>query len=257
MAPVTTGADLRPPRSIRWGALALVVLLHALALVVLVRAFAPEFAEEVVRTTTQAFDIPLTPPPSPQPEVRHPAKPVSPPSAQGAAGASGKRATPRDVAVPRAPITIVPTQAPPVASAGRDDSAGASRTGAGTGAGGQGSGLGAGGSGSGQGGGGGIASKPEKIAGDINSARDYPAASRDLRLGHQVVIVLRVGTDGKAKACRVAQASPDAEADRITCRLAMERFRFRPARDAGGNPVEADYGWRQRWFLKGQGGDAP
>jgi protein TonB len=34
----------------------------------------------------------------------------------------------------------------------------------------------------------------------------------------------------------------------ITCRLAEERFRFRPSLDNQGNPVEAMYGWRQRWF---------
>jgi protein TonB len=46
----------------------------------------------------------------------------------------------------------------------------------------------------------------------------------------------------------VVEPSPDPEADRITCRLAEERFRFRPARNAGGEPVAAQYGWRQRWF---------
>ncbi|XJJ59132.1 energy transducer TonB [Novosphingobium sp. BL-8H] len=249
---MTTGADLRPPRSIRWGMAALVTLLHLLIIAVLVQAFAPTFADELVRTTTQAFDIPLSPPPSPQPEARQSAAVPAQPGAQGSAGAPGQRALPREVAAPRAPVAIVPTQAPPVVGSGRDDAAGAGQAGTGSGAGGQGAGPGAGGSGSGQGGGG-AASRPEKIAGDINSARDYPAASRQLRLGHQVVVILRVGVDGKAKSCRIAQPSPDAEADRITCALAMDRFRFRPARDAAGNPVEADYGWRQRWFLKAQG----
>ena len=59
---------------------------------------------------------------------------------------------------------------------------------------------------------------------------------------------MTVGTDGRASNCRVTEPSPDPEADRITCRLAVERFRFKPATDAIGNPVPATYGWRQRWF---------
>ena len=102
------------------------------------------------------------------------------------------------------------------------------------------------GTGSGQGAGG--ARKVEKIAGDIRSARDYPKAGREDRLGRRVVIAITVGVDGKPKACRIARASGNDEADRITCQLAVERFRFRPATDRNGNPVEAVYGWEQRWF---------
>ncbi|WP_245892858.1 TonB family protein [Novosphingobium guangzhouense] len=87
-----------------------------------------------------------------------------------------------------------------------------------------------------------------KIAGDINSARDYPRAGRDLRVGASVTIDLTVGRDGRVTSCRVIQPSPDPQADRITCDLATRRFRFRPATDSGGNQVEALYRWRQRWF---------
>ena len=91
---------------------------------------------------------------------------------------------------------------------------------------------------------------PVKTAGEINDARDYPVppGGREIRRGKQVVVYMTVGTDGRARNCRVVQPSPDPEADRITCRLAEERFRFRPATDAMGNPVAAEYGWRQRWF---------
>ena len=65
------------------------------------------------------------------------------------------------------------------------------------------------------------------------------------------MIALTVGTDGRVKGCRIVRPSPDPEADAITCRLATERFRFRPARDRNGEPVESVYGWRQSWFSKG------
>ncbi|WP_031341539.1 TonB family protein [Novosphingobium lindaniclasticum] len=241
-------ADLKPPRRTRAGMILLVAVLHFAALAVLIRAFTPELGTRIVGSLTRAFDVPLaSPPPSPTPD---PAPAAAPERAQGAAGAPGKVAKPRETVVPRAVVAIKPTVAPPVAGSGEDRSSGARSDGAGAGAAGSGAGTGSGASGSGQGGGGGIAAKPVKIAGDINSARDYPRESRDLRLGAQVVIALRVGIEGRVKACRVVQASPDPEADRVTCRLAAERFRFKPARDAQGNAVEAEYGWRQRWFLK-------
>ena len=54
--------------------------------------------------------------------------------------------------------------------------------------------------------------------------------------------------DGRVTACRVTDPSPDPEADAITCRLASERFVFRPRLDASGQPVVGIYRWRQRWF---------
>ena len=112
----------------------------------------------------------------------------------------------------------------------------------------QGNGAGtAAGAGTGAGAGEGAATRPEKLAGDI-LARDYPAASRAQRLGHAVLITFTVGTDGRVHDCQIREPSPDPEADVITCRLAEQRFRFRPAMDATGNPVTSIYGWRQKWF---------
>ena len=85
-----------------------------------------------------------------------------------------------------------------------------------------------------------------KISGEIQ-ASDYPAASRPLRIGDYVIVALTVGADGRPTACRIHRPSRDPQADAITCNLARSRFRFRPATDAGGNPVEAEFGWRQAW----------
>jgi protein TonB len=86
-----------------------------------------------------------------------------------------------------------------------------------------------------------------QTGGTIDSAKDYPIASRDLRIGKAVLVVFTVGVDGRAHDCEVREPSGDAEADAITCRLAVARFRFRPASDAAGNAVAVKYGWRQRW----------
>lgn len=240
-----SGADLSSPRPVRVGAFVAVAVLHLLAIGMLIRAFAPDFTSKAVDAVLTTFTVTVktvepSPPPPPAPKGG---------AAQGAAGAAGKRAVPREVAAPKPKVAIPrPQVAPPVAGTGAANTAGARDAGAGTGAGGQGEGTGSGGAGNGQGAGGGT--RPVKIAGDINSARDYPIATRDLRIGASVVIWLTVGTDGKPSACKVARPSKDAEANAITCRLALERFRFRPATDANGQPVVSTYGWQQRWFYK-------
>lgn len=236
-------ADLSSPRRTRLGVAVLVVVLHVAAVLALIRAFAPEFTAAVADRVTAAFTVTVTsPPPSPSPTPT-----PSEPEPTGAAAEVGRKAVPKEVAAPKPRIVIaVPSPAPMVAGKGSDVTSGARDRGAGTGAGGQGQGTGSGLGGSGQGAGG--ASRAVKIAGDISSARDYPRRSRELRIGDHVIVALTVGADGRVRSCRVHRPSRDSEADRITCRLATERFRFRPATDASGHPVESIYGWQQRWY---------
>ncbi|VWX54489.1 TonB family protein [Novosphingobium sp. 9U] len=221
-----------------------VAALHLGAIVLLVRAFAPGAIATVLGPVTAAFDIAITPPAvEPKPEPKAEPRSAEP---QGKAAPAGKKASPREVTAPKPRIAVAKDVAPPVSGTGSADNAGARESGSGTGAGGFGQGTGAGGSGTGTGGGGGI--KAVKIAGDIVSARDYPAATRALRLGSAVTVALTVGADGRVSGCRIVRASRDPEADRVTCQLATERFRFRPARDGEGAPVASVYGWQQRWF---------
>jgi protein TonB len=237
-----TQAKLTAPHWTHLTAALLVSLLHVVLVAVLIRAFAPELGAAILRPATQAFDVAITahrPPPPPPPSAS------ALPQEAAAAAPAGRKAQPRAVAAPRPAIALAPTVAPPVAGTGPDDASGAQAAGQGTGAGGQGLGTGSGAGGSGSGGG---AAKPVKIAGDIVSARDYPRGTRALRLGSAVTIALTVGKDGRVSGCRVVRASRDPEADRITCRLATERFRFRPARDDAGRPVAGVFGWQQRWF---------
>lgn len=193
---------------------------------------------------TAAYSIPLDPPQPPPP----PASPVPTPQPAGAEGAAAKAAKPKPVVAAPAKIPTKAMTAAPAASTGDATRSGASGAGAGTGGGSVGSGTGSGGSGDGAGSG---ASRAVKIAGDITATRDYPARTRNLRLGSSVIVVLTVGTDGRVRACRVHKPSPDPEADAITCRLATQRFRFRPATDRAGNPVESEYGWQQSFFVPG------
>lgn len=236
-----TRADITSSRRTRVGVALAVALFHILVVFALIRAFAPDMPERVVQQALEALNVTITtppPPPSPQPSKDA--------ERAGAAAEAGRKAVPKETAAPKPKIILAEKPAPPVKSTGAADTSGARDAGQGTGAGGQGSGTGSGSGGDGQGAGG--KTKAVKIAGDINSARDYPRATRDIRIGSDVIIALTVGTDGRVTDCRVHRSSRDAEADRITCRLAMERFRFRPATDAAGNPATSTYHWRQWWF---------
>lgn len=231
------------PRRPRPAALAAIVLLHLLAIYALARAFAPQQTASVERAVLSAVTVTVEtkqyePPPPPEPEPD-----------SGAAGEEGRKAVPRPVVAPVPAVTVKPAPpAPRASSTGTDNSSGARDAGTGTGAGGTGTGTGSGAGGTGQGGG--IATKPEWIGGAINNARDYPrpAGGRQARIGSEVVVKVTVGIDGRASGCSVYKPSPDPEADAITCRLVEQRLRFRPATDASGKPVAADFYWRQRWF---------
>lgn len=223
------------PRRTRWGLLVLLVIGHLLALAGLARVFAPDLTLKAVEQAGSLVTVWV--------RTREPDPPPGPDA--GAAGAAGDKAVPREVAAPKAPVPR-PSTAPAAASTGAANQSGASE-GQGTGAGGTGDGPGSGGSGTGQGSG---ARALEHVSGTIDNARDYPVppGGREVRRGHDVVIELAVGTDGRVKSCRVTDPSPDPEADAITCRLAMQRFVFRPRLDASGQPATGIYRWRQRWF---------
>lgn len=230
--------DLKPSRRARFGIVVLIVLLHLAVIAGLIRAFAPGVTTAVVDKALSVLTVTVTTP-EPEPDP-------APLPDEGASGERGRKAKPTDASAPKAPIPVRPKPTPPAASTGAELESGASESGAGTGGAHAGAGTGSGQGGSGQGGG--AVRGVEKIAGDINSAKDYPRETRDLRIGHSVTILLAVGTDGRVTGCRVTSPSPDAEADAITCRLATKRFRFRPATDAAGNAVPGKYAWRQRWF---------
>lgn len=228
-------------RRLKPGTLLLIGLLHLLAFYGLVRAFAPDFTAGVERSVVSAFTVTVTTPE--EPEVPEPEPD------EGAAGDPGKEAVPNPVTAPSPRVVVKPDPpAPRASSTGDAVTSGAKEEGDGTGA--AGSGLGAG-SGRGGGGQGGIAAtKPVHVSGSIDNARDYPVpeGGRQARRGNEVIVKVTVGTDGRASNCSIYRASPDAEADRITCQLVVERLRFKPATDRNGDPVAAPFYWKQRWF---------
>ena len=240
----TDRADLSAPTSTRGLVIALVALVHVAAILGLIRAFAPDFSARVAEQVLATFNVTVVTAPSPEP----PPPPSRAPEPAGKAAEIGKKAVPKETMAPKPKIAIATPAAPPVAGRGTANAAGSADTGEGTGAGGRGSGTGAGSGGTGGGGGASLARRLEQIAGNISSARDYPNAGREARNGQQVTIQIAVDSGGRPHSCRIIAPSNDPEADRRTCQLAIERFRFRPRLDHAGNPVAGEFQWRQRWW---------
>lgn len=231
------------PRKPSWPLIAAIVLLHLAALYGLARALAPDFTASVAREVVSAFSVTVTAPPDPPPPENR-----SEPD-EGAQGDPGRKAVAQPVTSP--PVRVPLKQDRPLpraASTGAASLSGAATAGDGTGA--AGSGLGTGSGNRGNGAGGVAVSKPVHISGRIDNARDYPvpAGGRAARRGTQVIVRVTVGPDGRARDCVIYRASPDPEADRITCELVETRLGFRPATDANGNAVSAPFYWRQQWF---------
>jgi protein TonB len=203
-----------------------VALLHALLGYVLVSGLAVELGL-VPGEALKTFDV--TPPTPPPPAV--PA-PVRVPKPEGAAAPASEKARPTPVPTPRAEAGCRSWAVPMpvgVACAGSSEAPGT-----GTGAGGAGSGAGAGTGGGGTGGGG-RAVPAQRIAGALADS-DYPGRSRPARV-ESVAVRFTVGAEGRASACRVTRSSGNPRLDAQTCALIEARFRYRPARNAAGEPV--------------------
>ena len=189
----------------------------------------------------------VPPPPEKTPSATH--KPMDP---EGAAAPPALQSTPTEIAAPKAKLPVpTPIAAAPVPGQGSAPAAGAAPTpGPGTGRGGTGNGLGSGLSGTGTGGGGsgGAEAEAEMVAGSIGD-EDYPRAALVDRAQGTVQFTFTVEPSGRIDHCRVTRSSGNRTLDATTCRLATQRFRFRPARDTAGRPIASDEPGEQNWRL--------
>lgn len=220
--------------------LALIALVHLVLFYGLIRALAPNAVATAEDTIVSAFTVTVTAPEEPEDQDTEP---------EGAQSAAGVEAVAAPVSAPTPAIPAPQDRTvPPVASTGSADTSGAADSGTGTGADGEGVGTGSGEQGMGSGSG--AATKPEIISGALNSARDFPVppGGREARIGTSVIVKVIVQPNGRATDCSIYRASPFPETDRATCRLVMQRLRFRPATNAAGEPVAAPFYYRQRFF---------
>ncbi|MDB5669045.1 MAG: hypothetical protein JWO25_4 [Alphaproteobacteria bacterium] len=239
-------------RSERWKAAAGAAVLEVALAWVLVTGLAVE-APHAVTERLQVFGIlpaPPKPPPPPPPAPR-----LRTPKKEGAASPANLRSTPTEVVAPT-PRIVSPVP-PPIVSAplpglGADPSAGASNVrGPGTGSSGEGNGTGSGSGGNGEGGGGG-GSPPRFLKGEIRD-KDYPKSAGEAGIGGIVDVQYVVGTDGRARNCRVTRSSGDADLDFTTCRLVEKRYRYKAATDGQGRPIDSKVADSHEWVsVRGQ-----
>jgi len=219
--------------------LIVVGLIHVAAIFGLLRAFDIDVVPQAVKSIT-SFSLDF------ESEPEEPPAKVEEIEPEGASGEEAPEAAAREVSAPPVVVPKKTVPIPPASSTGDEDVSGAAEQGTGTGRGGPGVGTGSGGEGSGSGGVP-FQRRAEKVAGEIR-ARDYPRASVSERDGSYVIVHFTVTPDGRTRDCRVARSSGNAEVDRITCKLVIERFRYRPAIDSNGDPASEKVGWKQWWW---------
>lgn len=192
-----------------------------------------------------AVEEPPPPPAEPPPPKTTKANRPKPKDPEGAASPANLKNTPSEIVVPPPEIRLEvppPVIAAPVAGQGAAPAAGAAEMpGPGTGSGGIGTGLGSGNQGTGTGGGGdggGRGTPARWLRGSITD-RDYPDAAYERRIGGTVFLRFVVAPTGRVSECTVTRSSGSRELDATTCRLILRRFRYRPARDAEGNPISS------------------
>jgi protein TonB len=236
----------RKERSERFAAMIGAGVIHAVLGYALLSGLAVHIAPrpaEVLKLFT--VTPPEPPPPAPKPASR------AAPLREGAAAPRNLRTRATEIVSPPPPI-VIPPPAPiitaPIPAQGDDRTSGASPLpGPGTGSGGQGTGTGSGRYGDGPGGGGGIG--PRQIKGHIRNS-DYPRGAAEAGASGMVSVRYTVAADGHVSRCIVTHSSGSAELDSTTCRLIEQRFIFQPARDAYGQPVQADIVEDHEWIME-------
>jgi protein TonB len=215
------------------------VAIHLLAIAVVALLAPPRPPPPVAEPGLVAVPLDDPPPPAPRPTEQAEEGAAAPPSR----GSSEAPSPPP----PPAPLAR-PTPAEPATDPGSQQASGAGASpGPGAGAGGEGSGTGAGDGGAGAGSG--ALTPPVRVAGALTNA-DYRRTRPPAGAAGTVTVSYRVRTDGAVDRCTVLRTSGYDALDSATCRLIERRFRYEPARDAAGRPIDwevrTDYTWRPR-----------
>lgn len=231
-----------------------VAVIHALVGLALLRGLGVS-VQPAVGDFPELVQVTLEPPPPQTPappdiEEHALAKPKDP---EGAASPANIENRPTEIVAPEPQVRIPPPQpilAAPVAATGTAAISGAARLpGPGTGAGGTGTGLGSGRYGSGTGGGGGGRGiKAQLIRGGIDP-EDYPRSAVARRAQGTTYLRFTVQTNGRVRNCVVTRSSGHRDLDAATCPLLERSLRYRPARDAAGQPIPETINGRQDWLL--------
>ena len=193
-----------------------------------------DIVERLVQVTLAKPPPPtvIKPPPRMQPR-RESAPKAAPEKLGGSPGPKPAHAPPSVAPI----VAVKPSAAPSGGGTGTGPAVGA---GAGGGTGGTGYGAGVGGG-----------TELEQIAGEI-VRRDYPRHLADAGIGGVVGILFRVEPTGLVSRCRVTRSSGVPELDALTCRLIIQRFRYRPSTDRYGRPMADNVEGEHEWIPHGR-----
>jgi periplasmic protein TonB len=217
-------------------ALAAVVLVQTALAFVLLSGLRVDIRRPV-DVVQRLIEITLAKPPPPAPPVesrrqtekRQSAAPKARPEKLG--GSPG----PKPAHAPPSVKPVVAVQPSAAPSGGGSGTGPASGAGAGGGSGGEGYGAGGGGS------------DLEQIAGEI-TPRDYPRRLAGAGVGGVVGILFRVEPTGLVSRCSITRSSGVPELDALTCRLIVQRFRYRPSTDRYGRPIADNVEGEHEWI---------
>lgn len=228
-----------------------VIAVHA-ALGFMLLGMSGHLTPSAVEQALKIFDVrevpppPEIPPPTPKPDKR-----TAPAAAKPKAAAPpAKKATATPIVLPP-PKLVIPVPTPiavaPKPGQGTAASQGAATAGTGSGASGVGNGTGGGGNGSGGDGDGGIATRPHPRFRPLDP-RGFPRALVEpLPNGARVLIIFTVQVSGRISDCTVRESSGSPPLDAMMCQVAINRFRYDPARRADGTPVVAKAAYLQQF----------
>lgn len=92
-----------------------------------------------------------------------------------------------------------------------------------------------------------VSPRPAQQRSGVITNDDYPSAALTAGAQGTTTVRLTVSEAGRVTFCSVAASSGNSALDSTTCRLAMSRFRFAPAVDANGAPIESTVTRTFRW----------
>lgn len=78
---------------------------------------------------------------------------------------------------------------------------------------------------------------------------DYPMDALRQNQQGRLRFEVRIDPAGRVRRCIIVETSHVASLDAVTCRLAIQRLRFSPARDAAGHGIWASYSRRIVWMI--------
>jgi protein TonB len=95
-----------------------------------------------------------------------------------------------------------------------------------------------------------LALSAPSTASDFVTEQGYPPEALRHHWEGRVGFTVAIDPTGHASNCRITSSSGHSVLDEATCRNILANGRFKPAVDAHGNPLEADYSASVDWKIQ-------